>query len=175
MRKFEEDLNKKFVLKKGLVQLAKHIERLFHEDLAKRHGISELTEWTQTSPRPIKTITPLLIVQESILRFSGLEDLLNKELNRLLKKLRISSDVNVAQLAILDVDTFEQMKPALMAGDFTLAESLNARTALDPDYKSMWDDFLSQHFPTYRQRDLETERRFGEILDRTKRSLFPGN
>jgi hypothetical protein len=173
VKQFELELDKKFATQKGLLQLAKHIERLFHEDPSKRSHIDDLDSLTRSSEQPIQKITPVLIVQESILRFSGVEDLLNRRFQRLMKKRRIAQGIEIAQLAILDVDTLEEMKPNLLASDFTLEECLKARTAADPDYKQIWHEFMHDNFPTYsRRRDSELERKFEIIIDRTKQSLF---
>lgn len=173
VKQFESELDRKFAVQKGLVQLVKHIERLFHEDVSKRYKISELDNITQTSKQPIEKITPVLIVQESILRFSGVEDLLNQRFARLLRKRRVVKGLKVAQLAIIDVDTLEEMRPSLLAGDFTLEECLNARAAADPGYKQIWREFMHEKFPSFSKcQDSELDDKFGAIIDRTKRNLF---
>lgn len=172
---FENELDKKFGVNKGVIQLAKHIQRLFPHDGSKRDAIPALDLITQQSKRSIRKITPVLIVQEPILRFHGVEHLLDQRLRRLLKKQLVSRNIEIAPLAVFDVDTLEQMKPALVAGDFTLEQCLRARAAKDPDYKQFWLDFLNLSFPGLLRRDPELEQKFSAILDRTRISVFgPG-
>lgn len=173
VKQFERELDKKFATQKGLVQLAKHIERLFHEDPSKRSHVDDLDRLTRSSGQPVEQITPVLIVQESILRFSGVENLLNRRFQRLMKKRRVAKGLEISQLAIVDIDTLEEMKPNLLAGDFTLEECVKARAAADPDYKQIWHEFMHDNFHSYStRRDSELERKFETIIERTKRNLF---
>jgi hypothetical protein len=180
VRKFEADLDKKFGVderkrtEKGVAQLAKHIERLFHKQLSLRNHISELDRALQASHSRIEKITPVLIVQEPILRFSGVEEMLSDRFLRLLKQRRISHSVKINPLAVIDIDTLEEMKPNLMAGDFTLQQCLNARAARDPAYRSVsWHDFLNESFREFATRaDEQVNAKFEAIMDRGTRSLF---
>lgn len=180
IRKFEGDLDKKFGLdpkkgtEKGIAQLAKHIERLFPKQLSLRDHISELDRALQASHSRIEKITPVLIVREPILRFSGVEEILSDRFLRLLKQRHVSHSVKINPLAVIDIDTLEEMKPNLMAGDFTLQQCLNARAARDPAYRSFsWHDFLVESFPEFATKaDEEVNAKFESIMDRGTRNLF---
>ena len=115
----------------------------------------------------------MLIVQESILRFPGIEDLLNQRLQRLLKGCPVGRDIEIGQLAVIDLDTLEQMKPALIAGRFTLESSLNARATADPNYRQFWLDFLNYRYPGFLAHgDVALEQKFNAIFDRTRKNVF---
>lgn len=179
IRTFERELDKKFGIdkekgtEKGVAQLAKHIERLFHRQVSARHHISDLDQLLQNVHPRIEKITPVLIVQEPFLRFHIIEGLLSNRFRRLLKKKKISNGVDVAPLAVLDIDTLEEMGPNLVAGDFTFGQCLNARAYRDPDYMQFWPEFISEHFPQFGKReDTELDEKFGKIMDRAKRNFF---
>lgn len=180
VRRFEADLDKKLGLdkqkrtEKGVAQLAKHIERLFHKQPSLRNHISALDRALQASHSRIEKITPVLIVQEPILQFSAIEEVLRDRFVRLLKNRRISDCVQIAPLAVIHIDTLEQMKPNLVAGDFTLQQCLNARAVRDPGYRSgSWHDFLIESFPQYATKaDVQINEKFEAIMDRGTRSIF---
>jgi hypothetical protein len=179
IRTFEEELDKKFGVdkkegtEKGVAQLAKHIERLFHKQPSKRSHIGELDRILQNSNSRVEKITPVLIVQEPLLRFHLMEELLSKRFLRLLKKRNISEGVKVAPLAVIDIDTLEEMKTNLVAGEFTLEQCLNLRAVRDPEYKYIWHTFLSDFFPQYGEtEDYELVEKFGAIMDRAKKNFF---
>lgn len=123
MRKFENELDKKFGIdktkqtEKGVAQLAKHIERLFHKNADFRHQIPDLNKLLESSHVRIETVTPVLVVQEPFLRFHIIEELLSNRFRRILKAKKISNGVKVAPLAVLDIDTLEELGPNLVAGD----------------------------------------------------------
>ncbi|MDX6527727.1 MAG: hypothetical protein QOH41_17 [Blastocatellia bacterium] len=179
IRRFEGDLDKKFGLdpkkgtEKGIAQLAKHIERLFPKQLPLRDHINELDSALLASHSRIEKITPVLIVREPILRFSGVEEMLSDRFLRLLKQRRVSHSVKINPLAVIDIDTLEEMKPNLVAGDFTLQQCLNVRAARDPLYRSSWHDFLVESFPEFATKaDEEVNAKFESIMDRGTRNLF---
>jgi hypothetical protein len=136
--------------------------------------ICELDRLLESSHSRIEKVTPVLIVQESILRFSAIEEMLNDRFVRLLKQKRISDGVQIAPLAVIDIDTLEQMKPNLTAGDFTLQQCLNLRAVRDPGYRSgSWHDFLIEFFPKYATRaDAQVNEKFEAIMDRGTRNIF---
>lgn len=176
---FEEELDKKFGVdqkdgtEKGVAQLANHIEWLFHEQISNRGYIEELDQLLRNSHSKIEKITPVLIVQEPILRFPAIEEILSKRFVRLLKQKRITKAIHVAPLAIIDIDTLEKMKPNLMAGDFTLEQCLNARAAHDPHYRQVFHSFVADNFPGYGKReDSEMDDKFKAIMDRAKGRFF---
>jgi hypothetical protein len=179
IRNFENELDKKFGIdktkrtEKGVAQLAKHIERLFHRHPDARYHIAELDKLLCDSYTKIEKVTPVLVVQEPFLRFHIIEELLSKRFRRILKKREISNGVKVAPLAVLDIDTLEELAPNLVAGDFTLAQCLNARAYRDPDYKQFWPEFISDHFEQIGKReDRDVSEKFGEIMNRAKRNFF---
>jgi|SRR5215213_384136 len=179
MRAFEKELDKKFGVDrdkgtdKGVAQLAKHIERLFHRKANARFHISALDELLLASHTRVEKVTPLLIVQEPFLRFHIIEDLLNVRFRKLLQKKKVSNAVTVGPLAVLDIDTLEQMKANIAGGDFTLAQCLNARAHRDPEYKQFWPEFISDHFEQFGKRDdIELNAKFSEIMDRTRKRFF---
>lgn len=179
IQNFENELDKKFGIdkrkrtEKGVAQLAKHIERLFHRNPESRYHISELDKLLVSSHTRIETVTPVLVVQEPFLRFHIIEDLLSNRFRRILTKKKISNGIKVAPLAVLDIDTLEELGPNLLAGDFTLAQCLNARACRDPDYKQFWPEFISDHFEQFGKReDTEVSEKFGEIMDRARRNFF---
>ncbi|MGH9961342.1 MAG: hypothetical protein ACREBC_30155, partial [Pyrinomonadaceae bacterium] len=173
VRAFEKDLDAKFGANEGVVQLAKHIERLFRQPLSDRDQIEELNRVLQNSHSKIEKITPVLVVRESFLRFSAIEEMLSLRFVRLLACKNVSRGVEVAPLAVIDIDTLEEMMANLVEGDFTLEQCLNARALRDPGYRWTWYDFLLEYFPQFRKRkDDELNNRFGAIMDRGTRNLF---
>lgn len=179
VRAFEEELDKKFGVdkikgtQKGVAQLANHIEWLFHEQIPKRGHIRELDQILQNSYSRVEKITPVLIVQEPILRFPMIEEMLSKRFVRLLKQKKVSKSIHVAPLAVIDIDTLEKMKPPLVGGDFTIEQCLNARAARDPGYNQNFHDFLVGNFPTYGKRDdAELNSKFAAIMAKAKRNFF---
>lgn len=181
IRAFEQELSKKFGVgktagtEKGIAQLAKHIERLFHRDVSMRHHIGDLDELLESSHSRVEKISPVLIGQEPFLRLQIIEGLLNEQFRRLLKRKKISAAVEVRPLAVIDIDTIEDLKPNLMAGDFSLMQCLNARAHRDPDYKQFWPELISEYFPHFGNReDTALNVKFAEITDRVKRNLFGG-
>ncbi|MDQ1638362.1 MAG: hypothetical protein QOF62_1701 [Pyrinomonadaceae bacterium] len=174
VRGFNNELDKKFGTGRGVVQLVNHIERLFARKPSDRYRICELDRVSESSHSRIEKITPVLIVQESLLRFSAIEEMLSDRFVRLLKQRRISHAVQIAPLAVIDIDTLEQMKPHLVAGDFTLQQCLNARAVRDPGYRSgSWHDFLIESFPQYATKaDVQINEKFEAIMDRGTRNIF---
>ncbi len=173
VRAFEKDLDAKFGANEGVVQLAKHIERLFRQPLSDRDQIDELHRILRNSHSKIERITPVLIVRESFLRFSAIEEMLSRRFVRLLARKNVSRGVEVAPLAVIDIDTLEEMMANLVEGDFTLEQCFNARALRDPGYRWTWYDFLLEYFPQFRKReDEELNNRFGAIMDRGTRNLF---
>ena len=174
VRSFNHELDKKFGTEKGVVQLVNHIERLFARKSSDRYRISELDRVLESSHSRIEKVTPVLIVQESILRFSAIEEMLSDRFVRLLKQRRISNGVHIGPLAVIDIDTLEQMKPHLIAGDFTLQQCLNLRAVRDPGYRSgSWHDFLIASFPPYATKaDVQINEKFEAIMDRGTRKIF---
>lgn len=99
--------------------------------------------------------------------------MLNQRLIRLLRQHPISRDIEVAQLAVIDVDTLEQMKPALIEGHFTLEGALNARATADSNYKQLWLEFLNDRYPGFLAHgDVELGEKFDAIFDRTRNNVF---
>jgi hypothetical protein len=179
IRLFEQELDKKFGLdkntrkQKGVAQLANHIGHLFCKDPSERRTILELTDMIKQSDCRIERITPVLIVQEPALRLQILEDILSQKFRNLLNGKRISNAVRVEPLAVIDIDTLEEMKPHLIAGEFTLEQCLSARALRDPEYKVMWHDFLDFFCPNFQSTaDTEVNRKFEEIMDRAKKNFF---
>jgi hypothetical protein len=179
IRLFEQELDKKFGLdkrtrkQKGIAQLANHIELLFRKDPSQRRTLPELTEVVQQSGCRIERITPVLIVQEPALRLQILEGILSQRFLKLLRRKEISNAVRVEPLAVIDIDTLEDLKPHLMAGDFTLEQCLNARALRDPEYTLMWHDFLDYLFPNFQKTpDMEVDRKFEAIMGRAKKNFF---
>ena len=111
VRSFNHELDKKFGTEKGVVQLVNHIERLFARKSSDRYRISELDRVLESSHSRIERVAPVLIVQESILRFSAIEEMLSDRFVRLLKQRRISNGVHIGPLAVIDIDTLEQRSP----------------------------------------------------------------
>lgn len=186
IRTLEAELDKKFGAKKGVVQLVNHIGRMFPRKMkgdadhefarrAKRGRIDELDRVLQNSHARVEKITPVLVVWDSYLRFPAIVELLNRRLKSLLKRKKVKNSIQVAPLAVIDIDTLERMRPNLIAGDFTLEQCLNARALRDPEYKHVLNNFLSEHFPQYGQReDPELESKFEMIMSRVKRNFFGG-
>lgn len=179
IRTFEKELDKKFGIdrergtEKGVAQLAKHIERLFHKQPEARTHIAKLDDLLASSQTRVERIMPVLVVQEPFLRFHIVEEMLSKRFRNLLKKRKITNGISVAPLAVLDIDTLEEMMPNLIEGDFTLAQCLNARAHRDPEYKQFWPEFISDNFEQFgKKEDTEVSKKFGEIMDRTKRQFF---
>jgi hypothetical protein len=173
VRAFEKDLDAKFGVNEGVVQLAKHIERLFRQPSSDRDQIEELNRLLRNSHSKIEKITPVLLVRESFLRFSAIEEMLSLRFIRLLAGKNVSRGVEVAPLAVIDIDTLEEMMPNLVEGDFTFEQCLNARALRDPGYRWMWYDFLLEYFPRFRKRNDENlNSKFGEIMHRGSRNFF---
>lgn len=181
IRKFEKELDKKFGVdkeegtEKGVAQLANHIGRLYHKTVSARSHIEELDHVLQNSHSRVEKITPVLIVQEPILRLSIIEEMLNRRFLRLLARKNVSEGVRVAPLAVIDIGTLERMKPNLIAGDFTLEQCLNARAARDPGYKQIFHSFLSDNFSEYgKKEDVEISSKFKSIMNRAANNFFGG-
>lgn len=179
VRTFEQELDKKFGVdkkegtEKGVAQLANHIEWLFHEAVSERSHIQELDQILKNSHSRVEKITPVLIVQEPILRFHMIEEMLSKRFVRVLKQRKITKGVRVAPLAVIDIDTLEGMKPSLVAGDFTFEQVLNARATRDPNYNYIWHNFLNEYFPQFGKKvDTELNSRFEAIMERAKSNFF---
>jgi hypothetical protein len=173
VRTFQKDLDTKFGANEGVVQLAKHIERLFRRPFSDRDQIESLNQVVRNSHTKIEKITPVLVVRESFLRFSAIEEMLSRRLVRLLARKNVSKGVEVAPVAVIDIDTLEEMMGNLVAGDFTVEQAINLRALRDPGYRWMWYDFLLEHFPQFRKRkDEDLLKKFGAIMDRGKRNLF---
>jgi len=117
-----------------------------------------------------------MIVQEPALRLQILEGILSQKFRNILQSKKISNAVRVEPLAVIDIDTLEEMKPHLIAGEFTLEQCLNARALRDPDYKVMWHDFLDFFCPNFQKTpDTEVNEKFGEIMDRARKNFFGDN
>jgi hypothetical protein len=181
IRKFEKELDKKFGVdkeegtEKGVAQLANHIEKLFDKTVSARSHIEELDRVLQKSHSRVEKITPVLIVQEPVLRLSIIEEMLSRRFLHLLARKKVSNGVRVAPLAVIDIGTLERMKPNLIAGDFTLEQCLNARAARDPEYKQIFHSFLSDNFSEYgKKEDVEISSKFKSIMNRAASNFFGG-
>jgi hypothetical protein len=169
IRKLEKDLDKKFGRSRGagVQQLATKIEKLFHRDKAKRERIAELGEIVTTK------ITPVLIVQESFLRFRPINFILHKWFKKLLRQKKITKAVKIAPLQVIDIDSLQRLKTNLAAGDFTLEQCLNLRAADDPEMTSTFHEFTWGNFQEYgRREDVELEKQLDAVFNRIENSFF---
>lgn len=168
---FQRELDKKFGTgqRAGAHQLVKKIERLFHEIRGARDSIKELIE----HQRPITKVSPVLVVQETFLGWDFMTEILNRRFQKLLKKAKITKAVKVMPLQIIDVDSLEVMTPNLIAMDFRLEQTLNARAHADPDLISNYFRLTQVLFPSFGARaDVDVEDRFNLVTERIRKSFW---
>ena len=168
---FQRELDKKFGIgqRAGAQQLAKKIERLFHQERSARDSIKELNEYKIT----ITKVSPVLVVQETFLGLDFMTEILNRRFQKLLKRAKITKAVKVMPLQIVDVDSLEVMKPNLIAEDFRLEQTLNARAHADSDLISNYFRLTQALFPLFGTReDVDVEERFNLVTERIRKSFW---
>ncbi len=155
---------------KGIGQLVKHIGNLFAEEKSIRRHISDdsLDRWIQAAEK----ITPILIVQEPVICFHIHEYYLNNEFNKKLKKLRLRAGVNVANLAVINIETLEKLKPHLINNEVTLEQCLNYRNYRDSEYRSDFASLTYENFNLRDQTDDETNKVHSAVFKRVMGRLF---
>jgi hypothetical protein len=169
VRKLEKELDKKFGrgAGAGVRQLSTKLEKLFHRKIAKRDRISALDGLNITK------VTPVLIAQESFLRFRPMNFILNRWFNKLVRKMKITKAIEIAPLQVIDIDSLQRLKANLAAGDFTFEQCLNRRAIDNPSMTTTFHEFTWSSFPQYgRREDSDLMKQLESIFERIEKEFF---
>jgi hypothetical protein len=159
-REFADDMKLKFI--PGCSQLASKIRTLFTADERKRGELQDVRL------DHIRSVLPVLILQDQILRTPFLNWWLNKTFQAELQDFKPRPDIVVRPLTVVSVNELETMLDSADAEDFDFIYALHHRTVRDPDVLSSLQEWLLQ-FPNYgRQRSERTKK----ILEEVKGPLF---
>jgi hypothetical protein len=140
---------------------------LFHRKIAKRDRISALDGLNITK------VTPVLIAQESFLRFRPMNFILNRWFNKLVRKMKITKAIEIAPLQVIDIDSLQRLKANLAAGDFTFEQCLNRRAIDNPSMTTTFHEFTWSSFPQYgRREDSDLMKQLESIFERIEKEFF---
>jgi hypothetical protein len=169
VRKLEKELDKKFGRAQGagVRQLSTKLERLFHRNKARRDHISELDGIN------IIKVTPVLIAQESFLRFRPMNFILNRWFHKLVRKAKVTKAIEIAPLQVIDIDSLQRLKASFAAGDFTFEQCLNRRAVDNPTMTTTFHEFTWSSFPEYgRREDTELGKQIESVFERIEKQFF---
>lgn len=178
IRKFEKDLKLKYVVNqkgspKGVRQIAFHLQRLFSRNPDQRQKIDN--DYFNSILPEVEKVSPVLIALEPFFKSHLIEGFfLNSYFDRELENIRLTSRVKLNPLAVLEIETLENLKRYLEAGDATLEQCLNLRSIRDPNYKSPFDIGFLFDFGLLRRPRPHDEAMayFFKAMDRAGRKWF---
>ncbi|HEX8565678.1 MAG TPA: hypothetical protein VF648_08405 [Pyrinomonadaceae bacterium] len=185
VRRFEKELKEKFVVDKkgkprGVGQLAKHIENLFHKDKLERRVLTDKP--LQEMLSKVEKISPVIIGLESFLKLHIIEGVFLSEYfkNELKeKKNNIAEGIRINPLTVIHIEELENLKPYLEKGDATFEQLLNLRFIRDPEYKRFFalSTFFEPDFRLLKEngKNEEVWEYFDRIFEESKKNLFGEN
>lgn len=183
IQKLEKELKEKFVVDKegkarGVGQLAKHIENLFHREKTKRRKLSDKF-FHEVLPK-VEKISPVIVGLEPFLGFHIIEGaFLNNYFQKELKKKDVSDSIKINPLTVIHIEALERLKPYLEKGDATFEQLLNLRFIRDPEYKSFFtpSTFFEPEFNLLKEnrKNEEVLEYFSRVFDESKKNLFGEN
>jgi hypothetical protein len=155
--------------KGGVTQLATNIEFLWHRDKDNKRKklMAPLDNLVG-----FEKVTPILVVQESFFRMDFFNWTLNNRFQSYIAAAQISSAITIEPLLVIDIESFEILKPYILSGRFTLSQVVNSINAINPDRRMSLRRYLSEYleqFPPVQDEEIETQ--FSEIIERTKQLL----
>lgn len=180
IRRLEKELKEKFVVDRegkarGVGQLAKHIENLFHRDKTKRRKLSD--KFFQEVLQKVEKISPVLIGLEPFLGVHIIEGVfLSEYFQKELEKKNISDGVKINPLTVIHIEAIEWLKPYLENGDATFEQLLNLRFIRDPEYKYFFapSTFFEPRFNLLKEnrKNEEVLECFSKVFDESVKNLF---
>lgn len=164
------DIESKYVAK-GCHQLALHLERMFPLGRPRARfvcGESSADHIDMEIPEAIKSVMPILVVQDAALSGLLVNWWLNKRFQEELACRKVGTDLRILPLTVIQVDELETMVESAESGDFDFTGTIERRCSDDPDMLSQLQDFLfaAKGFPT------ERSERFEEIHARDQKQLI---
>ncbi len=164
------DIESKYVAK-GCHQLALHLERMFPSGRPRPRfvcGGSSADHIDMEIPEAVKSVMPILVVQDAALSGLLVNWWLNKRFQEELACRQVSTDLRILPLTVIQVDELETMVESAESGDFDFTGTIERRCSDDPDMLSQLQDFLfaAKGFPT------ERSERFEEIHARDQKQLI---
>lgn len=183
IQRLEKELKEKFVRDKkgrarGVGQLAKHIENLFHKDKTKRRKLSD--KFFQEVLPKVEKISPVIIGLEPFLGVHIIEGVfLNGYFQKELEEKDVSDGVKINPLTVIHIEALERFKPYLEKGDITFEQLLNLRFIRDPEYKRFFapSTFFEPEFKLLQEdrKNEEVLEYSSKIFDESKKNLFGEN
>lgn len=184
IRKLESELKKKFLIDdkskpRGVGQLVKHIENLFHSNPAIRRKLTN--KFFQEILPHVEKISPVIIGLDPFLRVHMMEGLFlgeyfKKEMKVRQKKKTITNRVKINPLTVIHIEVLETLAPYLKAGDASFEQLLNLRFARDPEYKRFFaaSTFFQPEFGllSVTRKNQEVSDYFDRIWEEAAQSWF---
>ena len=165
------DLNKKFGSGKGagLAQLARKIGLLFCPDRNRRRHLAgiDLTD--------IKTVIPVMIVQEFFASFEIILPNLMNSFGRLKRKERLDRGIFVGFPIILDVSEVEEIRPYLASGKVSFVDCLLRRLQFGSSATLSFGDFFREYRASAgvdHMVDEDTRLHFEQVMNRISQRFF---
>ncbi|MGB6131034.1 MAG: hypothetical protein WBG54_04590 [Acidobacteriaceae bacterium] len=162
---FLSALNKKFSV--GCVQLAEKTGRLF----AARHN--DRGELNDVSLDHIRSVIPVLVLQDHIFRVPFLNWYLNARFQECLSRFPLRDDVVIRPLTVIHIHELESIVHSVESEDFDFVAALQLRTYRDPEVLSDLLDFLSTFDKFGHKPSPRLKRVLDQVQDDLTSYLFP--
>lgn len=164
---FTKDVVKKFGA--GCRQLATKLNALFAQDESQRKKMVDSPPLAH-----IRSVVPVLVLQDHILRVPFLNWYLNRQFQKELAAFTFQPGVLIRPLNVVNIFELETMVNSSEAVGFDFIYALHHRAVRDTQMLSNLQDFLRE-FPTYgRQQSARWMRVYEELRGSLFGYLFPG-
>lgn len=158
MRLLLRDLNKKIV--KGCRQLVRAIEELF--------GIVPGRKLKEIPTEHVTRVIPVIVVQDQALRSLGVNWWINRQFQRMRRRLVLRPGVTLEPVTLIHISEFETIIDSAEGPDFDLVGTLQLRNFRDEEGMSDLKDFLLQN----REYGAQHSSRRKELEDEFKRCIL---
>ena len=161
-----EDIDKKFAV--GCDQLADKIGRLFASDTTQRRALDALPV------HHVRSVVPVLVLQDQILRVPFLNWYLNKRFLSALSAHGVRCDVMVRPLTVIGIQDLESAVHSIEGDDFDFVYAIHNRAVRDPEMYTVLGDMF-RTYPTYgRTPSPRIKKALAEAQSDWLSYLFPG-
>jgi hypothetical protein len=162
---FLKELNKKFA--PGCNQLADKIGALFAEDGLERKELEDVPL------DHIRSVVPVLVLQDHIFRVPFLNWYLNKQFQARMRQYQLRAGVVVCPLTVVNIHDLESMVHSAEGENFDFIYALHHRTVRDKEVLSDLLDVLSLFKDFGRTPSPRIERVWEELQNKISSYLFP--
>jgi hypothetical protein len=131
---------------KGIKQLSRSIENLFHERHADRDSFGQVDEGSWKSSLSVddfkrfRRVYPVLVIQDFSMTIGFMNRRLNRQFQEAIETLRVDPSIRVSPLSLLTIENLEDLLAHI--GDLTLTEVLDEYARHDNVPLSTFDEIF---------------------------------